>query len=113
VSVDTDLYTALSPLAEVYQDLAPKGAGLPRITYFDVGGAKSINYLDRATIPDKRAARKQVNVWAATRDQANAMAGQVENALRPVATFIHGSFVAVYEEDTGLYGTRQDFTLNG
>lgn len=113
MSVETTIYSALATLVdgEVYQDLAPKGARLPRFTYFAVGGEDSTNYLDRLTIPDTERCRVQVNSWAATRDAANALARAAENALRPVSTKVWGSIVAFHEAETGLYGARQDFTF--
>lgn len=113
MTVETSIYTALKSLVNnrVYRDLAPDtNTTTPYITFQQVGGL-SVNFVDSATIPDKRGARIQVNVWHSTRDAANALAIQAENALRPAASEVHGSFIATRDEETGLYGTIQDFSF--
>lgn len=96
----------------IYPDVAPSGAGLPRIVYQQVGG-QSINYTE-GTLPDKEHARVQIVCWAATRLAAVNLAKQVEAALR-AGTAIQaepiGARVSDYEADTQLYGTRQDFHI--
>jgi hypothetical protein len=56
----------------------------------------------------------QINVWGATRVQVSPLARQVEDALKATAALyptILGAAVAVYEPDTKLYGSRQDFSF--
>lgn len=116
MSVETQIYTALKSLVSnrVYRDITPKDVtALPRITFQQVGGT-SINFVDSATIPSKHNARVQVNVWHNRRDDANALAIQVADALRAytdLRTTVLGEFVAVHEPDTGLFGTMQDFSF--
>ena len=115
MSLESDLYAALSPLASarVYPDFAPEGAALPYIVYQQVGGV-AVNYLESA-MPDKRNARVQVAVWATTRSEANTLARSVESTLVTNTTlraFVLGALVADFDEDVGLYGARQDFSIN-
>jgi hypothetical protein len=114
MTVETDLYSALGSLVSnrVYPDLAPQGAARPFITYQQVGG-RAIAFLETAVV-GRRNSRLQVNVWAATRLAANNLARSVEDTLVASATLraipLH-AFVTIFEPDTGLYGTRQDFSV--
>lgn len=116
MTIESSIYTALKTLVSnrVYRDIAPQTVtDLPRITFQTVGGT-SINFVDSATIPSKRNARVQVNVWHNRRDDANALARQVEETLRAYAalhTTVLGGFVATFEEETKLYGTMQDYSF--
>lgn len=116
MSVETLIYSALKNLASnrVYRDIAPPTVtALPRITFQQVGG-EAINFLDAATVPSKKHARFQVNCWDDRRDDAMALAREVEDTLRAVSalhTTVLGAAVAVYEEDTRLYGAMQDFSF--
>ncbi len=115
MTVEADLYTALKSLVgnRVYRDIAPQTVtDLPRITFQQIGG-QALNFVD-PTVPTKKNARFQVNVWAADRDAAAALSRQVEDALRVAVglqTSVLAAPVAMYEEDTKLYGTRQDFSV--
>ncbi len=109
------VYAALRGLVNdrVYPDLADEPPERPYITYQQVGG-EAINFVDAATLPGTSNARVQVNVWADTRPVASALARQVENALRAVAglqTTVLGAAVALYEPETKLRGTMQDFSF--
>lgn len=116
MTVETSIYTALKSLVSnrVYRDLAPDTVTeLPRITFQQVGG-NSLNFLEGGPV-GLRTPRIQVNVWHSRRDEANALAIQVENALRSyvgLQTTVLGEFVATFEEDTKLFGTRQDFQFS-
>lgn len=96
----------------VYPDVAPQGTTRPYITYQQIGG-RPVAFLE-SSLPSKRNGRFQVNVWADTRLAAAALALQVEAAL-VAATSMQISVltepVSDYEEDTGLFGTRQDFSV--
>jgi hypothetical protein len=121
VSLETQLYTALKSLVSnrVHRDLTPerdtdgKPVPLPRITFQQVGG-ESINFLEGGQV-GLRQPRVQVNVWHSRRDDANALAIEVENALRSASglqTKVLADFVAVVEvmeDGTRIYGTHQDF----
>jgi len=114
VSVEQDLKELLQSLVgnRVYPDVAPAAAALPRMTYQQVGG-ESVQFLER-TAPSKKNGRFQINFWAAGRIEASSLALQAENRLL-VATIFQvealGAPVAIYEPDTKLYGTRQDWSI--
>lgn len=114
MSLESAIVGALTSLVQgrVYPDIAPQGVtALPRITYQQVGGDAD-NFLEGAPGPNKHHARMQVNVWAATRLAASALAHQVEDALRATTALqvtVLGALVSIYEPETNLYGTRQDF----
>ena len=114
MSAEAIVHTALSALlaGRVYPDVAPSGAALPRIVYQQAGG-ESAAYVDN-TLADKEHSRMQVACWAKTRLAAVALMKQSEGALmaspatscRPI-----GARISVYEEETQLYGCRQDFSI--
>lgn len=113
MSLESDLYAALSAVcARVYPDVAPTNTARPYVTWQQIGG-QAPSYLERA-VPDKRNAEVQVNVWAATRSEANALALQIEAALTAATAFQSkpvGALFATHEEDLNLYGTNQDFSI--
>lgn len=114
MSIEADIVNALTALVSgrVFPDIAPEGTARPYITYQQVGGS-SINFLDRTT-PSKKNGRWQMNVWADTRLDAGALSRQVENTLRMAAalqTTVLEAPIATYDEETGLRGTRQDFSF--
>lgn len=114
MTVELDLFNAIKSLVSdrVYPDLAPLNATKPYITYQQVGGS-SVNFV-AGSVPSKKNGRFQINCWASTRLAAATLARQVEDTLRPVAalqTTVLAAPVAVYEEDTKLFGMRQDFSF--
>lgn len=114
MSMESQLFAALSPLVDgrVYPDVAPDGAETPYITYQQVGG-RAVNFID-ATLPGKRNARVQVNVWGETRLAVSQLAGAVEDALRltpALQTSVLAQPVAEVDEETRLRGSRQDFSF--
>lgn len=114
MSVESEIFDALKGLVSnrVYQDLAPDVVTKPYIVYQQAGG-DGVNFVD-ATVPSKKNARFQVAVWAETRASAATLSRQVEDALRVVTTLqttVLGAPVAVYELETKLRGTRQDFSV--
>lgn len=115
MSIETAIYAALKSLVanRVYRDIAPQTVtDLPRITFQQVGGS-AVNFVD-PTVPTKKNARFQVNCWNSRRDDVMALARQVEDALRVydgLQTTVLGAAVAVYEDDTKLFGSQQDFSF--
>lgn len=110
--------TAIAPVLEalapgaVFPDVAPELAPLPRIVYQQVGGQATSYQED--TPPDRENARLQIACWATTRIAASTLAQQVEDAMRQAATLQArpiGARSSVFEEDTGLYGSRQDYSV--
>lgn len=116
MTVEDSIFAALRTLVadRVYRDVPPQTVtALPRITFQQVGGAP-VNFVDAATLPDKKNSRFQVNVWAADRDSAAVLSRSVEDTLRAytaLQTTVLEAPTAVYEHETGLYGTRQDFSF--
>lgn len=115
MSLESDLYAVLSAVcARVYPDVAPTNTTRPYCTWQQVGG-QALTYLERA-VPDKRNAEVQVNVWSATRSEANALMLQIEAAMTTATAFQSkpvGAMFAVHDEDVGVYGAQQDFSLWG
>ena len=114
MTVETDLFDALKSLTtnRVYPDVAPVDAAKPYITYQQVGG-EAINFMESAA-PGKRNGRFQINCWAETRAAAMNLARQAEDALIESTTlraYLLGAPVAIYEEETKLYGSRQDASI--
>ncbi|WP_298406566.1 DUF3168 domain-containing protein [Janthinobacterium sp.] len=114
MSIETALFEALRGLVadRVYPDLAPENTVRPYITYQQVGG-DAVNFVEN-TIPSKKNARMQINVWADTRLQATAMAGTVEDVLRTLIALqptVLGAAIAAYDDETKLRGTLQYFSL--
>jgi Protein of unknown function (DUF3168) len=115
VSVEASIYTALKSLVNnrVYRDIAPQTViALPRITFQQVGG-DAVNFLD-PTVPSKKNARFQVNCWGERRDDVMALARDVEDTLRAYTVLqatVLGAPVALYEEETRLYGAMQDYSF--
>ena len=96
----------------IYPDVAPSGAGLPRIVYQQVGG-KTINYTEGA-LPDKENARMQVVCWASTRMAAINLMKQVEAAILSAPVIqaeALGARISGYEQDTNLFSSMQDFSI--
>lgn len=116
MTIESSIFDALKGLVSnrVYPDVAPEQATRPYITYQQVGGG-AVNFVD-PTIPSQKNARIQVNVWGDTRLQVAAIAASIENTLRAVTslkTSVLGAPVAIYEPETKLRGTRQDFSVWG
>ena len=112
MTVEADIYNALKSLTanRVYRDVAPDSVtALPRITFQQVGG-QSVNFLE-TTAPSRKNARFQVNAWGADRDSVAVLSRQIENAMRVILATVLAAPVAVYEYETKLYGTHQDFSI--
>ena len=114
MSMEIALFEALRGLVSdrVYPDVAPENTIRPYITYQQVGG-DAVNFVE-STIPAKKNARMQINVWADTRLTATAMGAAVEDVLRTLVALqptVLGAAVATYDDVTKLRGTMQDFSL--
>ena len=112
--IEALLYEVLKDLADgrIFPDVVPTNTPVPYITYQAVGG-EPMNFLS-GDQPDKANTRMQVNVWAATRLEAAALAQQVEDAVRGAAALqpeVLTGRVATYDETTTYRGTMQDFSL--
>jgi hypothetical protein len=113
MSLESDVFDTLKGLVSnrCYPDVAPAGAAQPYIVWQQAGG-EAFNFMESAAV-GKRNARIQVACWAATRLAASALARSVEDTLvaSSLNPFVLGAMTAVHEPETGLYGTRQDFSL--
>jgi hypothetical protein len=113
MSMETDLVTLLKTICpRVHPDVGPEGMARPYVTYQGTGGA-SLRYID-GTAADKRNTLVQVNVWSATRAEANDLIRQIEDVLCASPLFAvdpQGEAVGMYESDTKLYGSLQRFSI--
>lgn len=114
MSAESSIFSALSSLVSnrAYPDVAPDAVVKPYLVFQQVGG-RAVQFMS-AAVPSKKNSRIQVSVWGDTRAQVSALAVQVEDALRGVAalqTTVLGAPVAVYEADTKLRGSQQDFSI--
>jgi hypothetical protein len=94
----------------VYPDVAPGSPVKPYIVYQSVGGVDETTFDGVDTLQNSR---MQVAVWSTTRAEAATIIQQVRAALtaEPVRGVPIGAPVSVYEDDTKLYGSRQDFSI--
>lgn len=112
--VRDDLYAALGPLCSnrVWPLVAPQNAARPYIVYQQVGG-QPVAFLESAVV-GKRNGRFQVTAWADTnrvaattiQSAADTLVTSTTLRARPVS-----EPVDTFDADTGLYGTRQDFSI--
>lgn len=114
MSMETILRETLGPLAadRVFPDVGPEKVERPYITYQQVGG-DTVNFLG-GDVPSQRNARVQINVWGASRQSVAELARAVEAAVRSTPSLrptVLSSGIAVYEPDTKLYGSLQDFSF--
>lgn len=115
MTIESDLFAGLSGLAagtRVYPDVAPNNPTAPYIVWQVVGG-QVVTFLE-AAMPGLRNARVQVAAWATTRQAASNLSRAAEQALVTSATLLAqpiGAMVNDFDEDTSLYGSRQDFSL--
>jgi hypothetical protein len=111
-SAESITYGALKTLAggRVYPDVAPASPVKPYIVYQSVGGVDETTFDGADSLQNSR---MQVSVWSASRGEAGAIIQQVRAALtaEPVRGVPIGAPVSVYEDDTKLYGSQQDFSI--
>lgn len=110
--INADIDNALSPLvaSRVFPDTADLGTPLPYITY-QQGGGRDASTLDGPT--DLKNGRFQINVWAATRNEADSLMNQVVDALAaaPLLGVPIGAPVSDYESSLDLRGSMLDFSI--
>lgn len=114
MTVESALFDTLKTLVSnrVYPDFAPEGTTAPYIVYQAVGG-RSVQFLERAVV-SKKNGRFQVAVWATTRVEAASLNLQIESAIVTSTAFqveLLGAPIAVFDEDTNLRGSLQDFGI--
>ena len=113
MTVEVELQRAVAPMLEdrLFPDEAPADTALPYATYSQIGG-KAFTFL--AGLPDKRNGRFQFNVWAKTRDEANALMRAIADVLElddVLEATPLGELVATLEPETKLRGATQDFSI--
>lgn len=114
MSIEDTISQALDPLVDqrVYRDNARFSTPRPYITFQQVGG-EPVDYMAGA-VPDLDNGRFQINVWADDRDTAAAI-GRAARAALVGSTAMRATtasgMVATWLDGTGLYGTRQDFSI--
>ena len=113
MSLETDLYALLSGVCpRVYPDYAPNDPTYPYIIWQQVGGRTLWTISN--TVPDKRHAMMQIDVWSKTRLEANTISLAVESAMIQSSAFIARptSALIATEDDAGeLRGASQDFSI--
>jgi len=112
MSFESDLRTVLVAVtSRVSADFAPVSTARPYVTFQQVGG-DVLNLLEN--IPSGvKFAEIQINVWADTRPQAVQIANAIEVAMRAATAFFAmpmSAFIADFDPDVPVYGTRQSFS---
>jgi hypothetical protein len=111
-SAESITYGALKALVNgrVYPVVPPAGVSRPFVVYQSVGGVDETTFDGADTLQNSR---MQVSVWATSRSEAATIIQQVRAALtaEPVLGVPIGAPVSVYEDDTKLYGSQQDFSI--
>lgn len=98
----------------VYPVTAPYGTQAPYVTWQRLGGA-ALRFLDESA-PDKRNALVQINVWAATSQQAFELIQGVEAALvasEHLQCSPDSEPMDAYSENDDVRGVQQDFSIWG
>lgn len=114
MTIEASIFDSLKGLVgnRVFPDVAPPTTAKPFIVYQQIGGS-AVNFVD-STSPSKKNGRFQVAVWGNTRAEVSALARSIEDTLRGNAalqTSVVSAPVADYEQETGLRGSRQDFSF--
>lgn len=113
MTIEAELQRAVAPMVEdrLFPDEAPADTPLPYATYSQIGG-RPFTFL--AGLADKRNGRFQFNVWAKTRDEANALMRAIADVLElddVLQGTPLGELAATLEPETKLRGATQDFSI--
>lgn len=95
-----------------YPSVVPAEAPTPYAKYQRVGG-RSMAFLG-TDLPSVKNNRFQISVWAETALEAEALGLQVENlfmSAEDMQVEPIGSPIDDHDEETDLYGSRQDFSI--
>lgn len=110
--IEPQIVSIISSLVagRVYPDTAPPRVAFPYIVYQQVGG-KTVNVLEAKPI-NKKNARIQIMVWAKTRSESTTLIRSIEDRLvTELRAYVEGASVSDFDFDSGLYGSRQDFSF--
>lgn len=111
--IEPTLVTTIKTVCpQVYPDVAPEGAVMPFVTFQQVGGVE-VSFL--SGVANKKNARMQINVNAASRMQSMTLMREIEDLLiTTMAARPQGAAVASYVDAiTPIYESRQDFSIWG
>lgn len=114
MTLEEHIYQIVNPTIAVFPDAAPMGTPLPYCTYQRFGG-RSITYMDH-TLPDKKNAVVQFNIWASTALEASNLIMQIEKILvankTVTASAISEAESAFSDDDEAeIKGRMQDFSI--
>ena len=110
MSMESDLFNLLKAVCpRVFPDIAPTSTVKPYVTWQQIGG-DVLNPLDNSA-PGVRNATIQINVWSATRVEANALMNQIEDAMRPFPARPVSASFSDYDHDMLVYSAQQEFNL--
>lgn len=110
--IESQIHSVLSSLVpgRVYPDTAPAKAELPYVLYQQVGG-KAVNVLEAKPM-SKKNARIQIMVWSEKRVESTSLISAIQDKLvTELRAYVEGASVSEYDFDSGLYGSRQDFSF--
>lgn len=115
MSIEDSIFAALTDLVDgrVERVVALTPPARPYIVFQQVGG-EPYDYLE-SQVAAQDNGRFQVSVWADDVDEALELGRTVRRTLVESTTLRAQTLTgmtSVYEPDTQLYGTRQDFGLN-
>lgn len=113
LTLEDQLTAVLKTLCpRVFPDIAPVDTA-PTYVVWHMFGGRSVNYVEGPQA-GRRNANVQVNTWATSRGAANTLSLQIAEALHAHPTLqaeAMSELNATWDEETGLYGAMQDFTL--
>lgn len=113
INLEAELSRVLLTLcARVFPDVAPEGTQAPYVVWHQYGGTAPI--YTEGELLERRNSFVQINAWAQSRAQANTLSLDIEQAL--VANQLLqaqplNAISTLYDEDTTLRGSMQDFSL--
>lgn len=102
----------LTVCPRVFSDFASTATTRPYVTFQRIGG--DAVQLVGPEVPNKINGLFQVDVWSASRGEADALARQIEAAMRTAATIQArpiGESIATSDAGLSLRGTSQDFSV--
>lgn len=113
MTIESQLVATIGALcsSRCYPDAAPHDTPRPYVTYQQVGG-QVVSFLEGGASV-KRNARIQINAWADTRQDANVLMRQIEDALQSSPYYGEpiGALMSRLDEQTQCRGAQQDFSL--
>lgn len=115
MSIETDLVTVLRTCCpDVFPLVAPIST-LDRFVVYQQIGGDPLRYTD-GTAADRRMVMVQVASWARTKAASITLARQIEDALSATGLLVvevSSEVIDRHDEDSGLYGSLQDFSILG